>query len=207
MLSNEDNVGGSLSQDPYNTNAEKASSGFDVTHRFVSSAIYELPFGKTGKLLGDSKVARAALGGWQLGGIFVAQGGHPITFGVSPNPSNSTTPERPNRVCDGNLSGDQRTVDSWFQVSCFALPANFTYGNSARGAVRSPGLVNVDALVGRNFALTEKYNLEFRAEAFNLSNSVHFAAPGNTIGTPTAGKITATASPNRQIQFALRFRF
>ena len=89
----------------------------------------------------------------------------------------------------------------------FCLPANFTYGNSARGVVRSPGLVNVDALAGRNFALTEKYNLEFRAEAFNSTNSVHFASPGSTIGTETAGKITATSSPNRQIQFALRFRF
>ena len=207
VLSNEDNVGGAMPQDSNNTSAEKASSGFDVTHRFVTSAIYEVPLGRSGRLLGNSATGRALFGGWQLGGIFVAQGGHPLTLTASPKPSNTTTPERPDRICDGNLSSGRRSIEQWFQVSCFALPAPYTFGNTSRGVIRSPGLVNLDAMLSRTFALTERYRLEFRAEAFNLTNSAHFSAPATTVGTPQAGQITSDASPNRQIQLAARFVF
>ncbi|MDQ2900276.1 MAG: TonB-dependent receptor, partial [Acidobacteriota bacterium] len=207
ILSNEDNVGGAIPQDAHNTRAEKASSGFDVTHKFVTSGIYDIPFGKAGGMLSGSAFARALLGGWQLGGIFIAQGGHPLTIIASPNPANTTTPERANRLCDGSLGTDKRAVDRWFQVSCFALPAPYTYGNASRGVIRSPGLVNLDALIDRNFAIRERLNLEFRTEFFNLTNSVHFGSPGLTIGTPQAGRITSDAAPNREIQFALRLVF
>ena len=163
VLNNEDNVGGSVSQNPHNTSAEKASSGFDVTHKFVASGIYSVPLGRPN--------------GW------------------------------PDRTCDGNLSSSSRTVDQWFQVSCFALPAPYTYGNASRGVIRSPGLVNLDALISRNFAIRERATLEFRSEFFNLSNSAHFGAPGLTIGTAQAGRITSDAAPNRQVQFALRLLF
>ncbi|MBV8817107.1 MAG: TonB-dependent receptor, partial [Acidobacteriaceae bacterium] len=201
VLNNEDNVGGSMPQDPHNFRAEKASSGFDVTHKFVTSFIYNIPIGP----LANLAIAKNVLGGWQLGGIFVAQGGHPLTLTVSPNPSNSTTPERPDRVCNGNTSN--RTISQWFQVSCFVAPAPYTYGNASRGVVRGPGIVNLDALVSRNFRFRERFNLEFRSEFFNLTNSVHFGSPGTTIGAATAGTITSDASPNRQIQFALRLLF
>jgi hypothetical protein len=98
-------------------------------------------------------------------------------------------------------------VDEWFQVSCYALPAPYTYGNASRGTVISPGLVNLDALIARNFAIRERMSLEFRSEFFNITNSAHFGAPGLTIGTALAGRITSDASPNRQIQFALRLLF
>ncbi len=205
VLNNEDGVGGSVTQDPHNTAAEKSSAGFDVRHRFVSSVIYEVPLGRSGHLLGDHALSRAVLGGWQLGGILVAQSGHPLTPGVSPNPSNSTTPERPDRVCDGNTGNGN--IDQWFQVSCFALPAAYTYGNSARGTILSPGLVNFDGMLARSFAIGERVRLDFRAEAFNLTNSAHFGAPNTTIGTAQVGKITSTASPNRQLQFAARLVF
>jgi hypothetical protein len=207
VLNNEDGVGGSLTQNPYNTSAEKASSGFDVRQRFVSSVIYDIPLGRSGHLLGEHPFTHALLGGWQVGGIFVAQAGHPLTPGVSPNPSNTTTPERPNRSCSGNLPSDGRTVDQWFQVSCFALPAAYTYGNSSRGSILSPGLVNLDATLVRSFAVTERIRLDLRAEAFNLTNSAHFGSPNVTIGTAQAGKISSTSSPNRELQLALRLVF
>jgi hypothetical protein len=207
VLSNEDNVGGALSQNPYDTDAEKASSGFDVRHKFVTSGIYSIPLGQRNGLLGTQAIERAILGGWQVGGIFVAQGGHPLTLAASPNPANSTTPERPNRICSGDLPSGQRSANQWFQVSCYALPTPYTYGNASRGTVISPGLVNVDAFVARSFAIREQINLQFRGEFFNITNSVHSGAPGLTIGTATAGRITSDASPNRQIQFALRLVF
>ncbi len=207
VLNNEDNVGGGVPQNPLDWALEKADSGFDVPQHFVASVIYQLPVGAQGKLLGGSRVSRAVFGGWQVGGIFVDQSGFPLTPTVSPNPSNTTTPARPNRVCNGNLSGSAQTLNQWFQVSCFAPAAPYTYGNSARGVIRSPGMANLDALVDRNFTLTERMNLEFRSEFFNFTNSAHFGRPDMVIGTPQAGRITSDIAPNREIQFALRLMF
>jgi len=204
---NEDNTGGMVPQDPNNTNAEKAESGFDIRHRFVTNVVYNLPIGRPGKFLGDNPLGRQVFGGWQVGGIFTAQGGYPITPTVNPSPANSTTPERPNRVCNGNLDSGQRSIDGWYNVSCFGVPLPYTFGNSARDVIRVPGLINLDFLVDRTFNFTERYRLEFRSEFFNLTNTAHFGEPNVTINTGQAGRITNTGVPNRQIEFALRFLF
>jgi len=204
---NEDNTGGMVPQDPNNTNAEKAESGFDIRHRFVANVVYNLPIGRPGTLLGGNRLARQVLGGWQVGGIFTAQGGYPLTPTVNPSPANSTTPERPNRVCNGNLDSGQRSIDAWYNVSCFNVPSLYTYGNSARDVIRVPGLINIDFLVDRTFSFTERYRLEFRSEFFNLTNTAHFGEPNVTINTGQAGRITNTGVPNRQIEFAMRFLF
>jgi hypothetical protein len=156
---------------------------------------------------GLSKLARALLGGFQIGGIFVAQTGQPVNPGVAGNPANTTNPVRPNRLGDGRLARGRRNVDRWFDPSAFAVPAAFTYGNAGRNVLRSPGLVNLDFLVGRNFRLTETTRLELRGEFFNLTNTAHFGRPNATIGSPQAGRITGTAVPNRQVQIGLRLAF
>jgi hypothetical protein len=203
----EDTTIATLPQNQFNTNAEKASSGYDLRQRFVTSAIYDLPFGREGKWLGGSKVTRAIFSGFQLGGIFVAQTGQPVNPGVAGNPANTTNPTRPNRLADGKLDRGQRTVDRWFDPTAFALPAAFTYGNSGRNALRAPGLVNLDLLLGRNFNFTERTRLEFRGEFYNFTNSAHFGRPNAVIGSPQAGTITNTSLPNRQIQLGLRLVF
>ncbi len=207
VLNHEDNVGGSFPQNPLDWAAEKASSGFDVPHRFVDSLIYQLPMGKSGGFLGGNRVARLIAGGWGVGGIFVAQGGFPLTLTVSPNPANTTTPARPDRLCNGNVSGSQRSIGAWFDVACFARAAPFTYGNSGRGVIRAPGLVNLDFLAQRNFYFTEARYVEFRAELFNFGNSAHYGTPDTVIGTPQAGQITSTSTPNREVEFGLRMWF
>ncbi|MEO7142113.1 MAG: hypothetical protein ABI165_01280, partial [Bryobacteraceae bacterium] len=106
-----------------------------------------------------------------------------------------------------NLPGSQRVINQWFQVSCFAPAPPYNFGNASRGVIRAPGQVNLDALVDRTFRLGERFNLEFRTEFFNLTNSAHFGSPGLTIGTPQAGVISSDRSPNREIQFALRLLF
>jgi hypothetical protein len=194
-------------QDPFNTNAEKATSGFDIKHRFVTSFVYDLPLARGDGWLGGSKLARAVFGGFQIGGIFVAQTGQPVNPLVSGNPANTGGPVRPNRLGDGRLSRDERSVDRWFDVAAFAEPAPFTYGNSGRNVLRGPGLVNLDFLIARNFQLRESMRLELRGEFFNLTNTAHFARPNATIGSPQAGTITATAVPNRQVQIGLRLVF
>lgn len=195
--------GSTLPQNPYDTRAEKASSGIDLRHRWVTSAIYNLPFG--GK--DSAALARALFGGWQLGGIIVVQTGFPLTPTVAPNPANTTTPARPNQLRDGNLPRGDRTVDRWYDTTAFAPATAFNYGNSARNVLRAPGLANLDLLIARNFQLTERFRLEFRGEMFNATNSVHFGRPNLTINATQGGRITNTQAPNRNVQFGLRLGF
>ncbi|MBI3684736.1 MAG: TonB-dependent receptor [Acidobacteria bacterium] len=187
-------------QNPRDTRAERSHAGIDVRQRFVTSFIWELPFRGSG-------AARWLLREWQAGGIFTASSGVPMNPGLSPNPANTTGPVRPDRVGNGNLPRSERTVDRWYDPSAFAIPASFRYGNSGRNVVIAPGLVNFDALIGRNFPVGEKRRLEFRAEFFNFTNSVHFGRPNLTVNLAQAGRISDTASPNRQVQLGLRFTF
>lgn len=169
--------------------------------------MYDLPFGHADGWLRGSKLARAVFSGFQIGGIFVAQTGQPVNLDVAGNPANTTSPVRPGRLSDGRLARGERNVDRWFDPAAFAVPAAFTYGNSGRNVLRAPGLVNLDFLVGRNFHLTETTRLELRGEFFNLTNTAHFGKPNATIGSPQAGRITATAAPNRQVQLGVRLAF
>jgi hypothetical protein len=203
----DNNNGPNIPQDSFNTNAEKASSGFDIRNRLVTSFVYNLPFGRADGWLGGSRFAQAVFSGFQISGIFVAQTGQPVNPDVSGNPANTTNPVRPNRLQNGNLPRSERTVDRWFDPAAFAVPAPFTYGNSGRNVLRAPGLVNLDFLVGRNFRLTETIQLQLRGEFFNLTNTAHFGRPNATVGSPQFGHITATATPNRQVQLGVRLTF
>jgi hypothetical protein len=203
----EDTSSATIPQDQFNTNAEKGHSTYDLRHRSVTSVIYDLPFGREGGRLGANKVTRLIFGGFQLGGIFVMQTGQPVNLNVAGNPANTTNPVRPNRLADGNLSRGSRTIDRWFDPAAFALPAAFTFGNAGRNLIIAPGAVNLDLLIGRNFVFTERTRLEFRGEFYNATNTAHFGRPNADIGSPQAGTITNTATPNRQIQLGLRLVF
>ncbi len=198
----EDTTGTLTPQDPNNPDAEWALSGADVRHRFVTSFIYDLPFGNFGPA-----AARAILGGWQLGGVFTAQGGVPMSPTVAPSPANTTGTIRPNVVGDWALSGDERTMDRWYNVAAFAAPAAFTYGNAGRNIIIAPGLVNLDLLVSRTVKLTGKYRLDIRGEFYNVANAVHLGRPELNILSPNAGKITTTQRPPRQVQLGARLSF
>jgi hypothetical protein len=89
----------------------------------------------------------------------------------------------------------------------FAPPAAFTFGDAGRNIITAPGVVNLDLLIGRNFVFTERTRLEFRGEFYNATNTAHFGRPNAVIGSPQAGTITNTATPNRQIQLGLRLVF
>ena len=84
----------------------------------------------------------------------------------------------------------------------------FNYGNSARNLLFGPGFFNWDAGVFKNTRLTERLNLEFRAEFFNILNHANFGLPASNISVPTTvGRITSTANTPRDIQFALRLQY
>ncbi len=132
----------------YNLAAEEATSSFDIRQRFVLSSVYELPFGKGKPFLASSRFGNIVAGGWQLSGIFTKQTGLPFTPVESVDSSNTGTTERPNRIGSGILSSGQ-TINNWFNIAAFAVPAAYTFGNSGRNILTGPGATNIDLGLSR----------------------------------------------------------
>jgi hypothetical protein len=99
------------------------------------------------------------------------------------------------------------TPTDWFNVNAFATPAKYTLGNSGRNILQADDLIQVDLTLEKRFNITEKRQLEFRAEAFNVANRPTFAAPGASIGSASAPVVTTTLNANRIMQFALKLYF
>jgi hypothetical protein len=208
-----DGFGGQyFAQNPYDLAAEKGRSSDDARHRFVTSYVWELPFGRGKKWLGSAPgVTDAVLGGWQVAGVVTLMSGMPISALESTNVANTDSgARRPDRICNGNL-GDARTLDRWFDTSCYVLQPEFQYGNAGRNTIEGPGLVNFDLNASKSFNIREKTRLQFRSEIFNLTNTPHFGKPISTLGSPTFGKITSLArggtANTRIVQFGLRLMF
>jgi hypothetical protein len=157
-------------QDVYNAINDRATSGFDVRHRFVTTVLYDLPFFKNSKGL-----LRTAFGGWQVSTIMTFQGGFPGPVTANIDTTGTGVNSRPDQLPgqDGNLPGDQRTWSKWFNTGAFALAPFGRFGTSPRtDAVRLPGIINIDMSVNKRFRIRENMNFEFRTEIFNLPN--HF---------------------------------
>lgn len=187
---------------------EKTISRQHMPQRFFFAGVWNLPFG-SGRKYGTQGPLAKIIGGWQLSPIFEAQRGLPLSPSVAGNPANTTGGQRPNRVGDGNLPRSERTPQRWFDLSAFEVPDRFTFGNSAAWVLEGPGLVNLDMMLSRTFALSERFSLDFRTEFFNLFNEAHFNFPSGTINRPAGGRISSTMEccPARQIQFGMKLIF
>jgi hypothetical protein len=190
-------------QDSYNLAAERGLSPFDLRHRFVASYVWELPILKNrGDLWGK------AFGGWRTSGIVTLQSGTPFTIIDSFNPSlDGESGDRVNLVGNPNLPGDQRTVARWFNTAAFQRFSPPNFGNAGRDIVFSDGVKNFDMTLMKNFALGEDKTIEFRWEVFNVFNHPNFAIPVNDFNSASFGKVLSTSTPERQMQFALKFLF
>ncbi|MCL4401755.1 MAG: TonB-dependent receptor [Acidobacteria bacterium] len=187
-------------QDRYNMRAERAATQGDQKHRLVGSYVYELPWGGAGAM-------NRIFGHWRIGGVTTLHGGAPITIGNTPDTTASNGgAQRPNRVGDGNLPRDQRTLQRFFDTAAFVAPAAYTFGNSGRGVVRGPGLVNFDAMLSKSIPVREAMAFTIRLEAFNLTNTPPFNAPNATRGSPRFG-IISSAGNGRILQAAVKFKF
>ncbi|MBS1835952.1 MAG: TonB-dependent receptor [Acidobacteria bacterium] len=179
----------------------------DRRNILVFNHVWELPFGKGRKFL-QSGPAGWVLGNWDLGGVWTATSGDRFTATLAAAVSNSAGGggDRPNRIADGNLPSDQRTIDRWFDTSAFVAPAQFTFGNSARGILIGPGAFTTNLNVQRNFPIGERFRLQFRTEMYNAFNRANFATPNAAIGNAQAGQISSTAEA-RTMQLALKLYF
>lgn len=173
---------------------ERGLTSFDIPQNLTASVGYELPY------------HHGVLGGWQLQGIVVLRSGRPFTPTISRDVANTGIGgQRPIRTGSGTL--DNPTLAAWFDKTAFAAPANFTYGNSGVNILREDRFKNLDLSLFKQFRITEKARVQFRAEAFNLTNTPSFAAPGTNFDTASGGVVTSTVSTPRNVQFAIKLNY
>jgi len=193
-------------QNAYNPQGDRSVSGFDLTHSFSGNFNYELPFGRGKAFNPSNKMLSYVTGGWQLNAILILHSGTPYDVIYQGDLANTG-----NTFVRANLVGDptpaNRTPAEWINTSAFAIPSPYTFGDLGRNSLRSDWYRNLDFSVFRRFPITERVQLEFRAEAFNATNSVVFAAPGNVINATGFGVVTSTANTPRQVQVALKLAF
>ena len=170
---------------------------YDITNNLTLSSVIDLPFGKGRPLLPNAEgILNTVVGGWQLAGIFTDRTGLPYTPVLASDIANiGASGQWPNLI--GNPKIAHPTAHEWFNPAAFGIPAEYTFGNSRRDILRSQGLVDLDATLKKNFALTSDKDLEFRFEGFNVANHPTFNAPNATIGSASAGVVTSTLNSNR----------
>ncbi|MGA3236040.1 MAG: carboxypeptidase-like regulatory domain-containing protein [Bryobacteraceae bacterium] len=186
---------------------QKALASFNIPQNLTVSAGYQLPFGKGRRYLANTNgFTNSVLGGWQMQGILTLHSGLPFTPTISRDVSNTGIGgQLPNRIASGQLSNP--TIADWFNKAAFVVPANYTYGNSDSDILRADRFKNLDFSLFKAFQVNERVRIEFRAEAFNLTNSPTFNPPGTNIDTSSGGVVTSTLSAPRNIQGALKFSF
>jgi hypothetical protein len=198
---------------PSEYSKNKAVSDFDRTHSFVAAASYELPFGKRKPYVSDG-VGAAILGGWQLNPLLTWYSG--IPFFVAADGSSLNAPQN-QQVADqvnGNVTklGGVGTGTPFYDTSAFRAVSDVRFGNMGLNALRGPWLFNANLGLFRKFTLTERMDLQFRAEALNVTNTPALANPNNNVSTPSNFMaITSTnansTSAQRTIRFGLRLAF
>ncbi|MGA7962804.1 MAG: hypothetical protein WCA33_14015, partial [Candidatus Acidiferrales bacterium] len=204
-----------LVSNPFDLRADYGPATYDVRNIGVISAIYDLPIGHGKMYLGEVTGATSKLvSGWGVTSIVTLQSGFPFTPQLSYNPSNNGDTRNPVRpFLNPEFSGPVilGKPAQWFNPNAFIAPPTLIgfYGNMGRDAYTGPGLATWDFSVLKNTSITERCNLQFRAEIFNLLNRANFNTPNLIVFTPsgvsgTAGAISSTATTSRQVQFALK---
>ena len=199
--------GGIPWSNPLNGSFDHGRCLFDRPQVFRLSGVYALPFKQN-----------ILVKGWQMSGGVTAQSGSPwnVTVGFDQAGDVVAGSERPNLVMPADQIM-QHSVTQWANPAGFGLPAPGTFGNLQRDFLWGPGTVDLDYAVMKETQIKEQLRLQFRAEFFNLLNHANFALPiagafaqtpnGGGVPNPTFGKITATTTASRQIQFALKILF
>jgi hypothetical protein len=200
-------------QNEFDRTMDRSVLGSDFPHRLVFSGVYDLPFGKGRKFAGAaSKGVDLLIGGWQMNGIYTYQSGQPLVFGVSGTPpyagirASYTGSEVQTSGSYSDRLGGPSGGPGYLNAAAFRLPRSFEFGDTPRldSRNRGPRTVSLDFSLIKNFALLETVRLQFRAEAFNLTNTPVFGLPNTTVGNPGFGVIGSQANQPRNLQIALK---
>jgi hypothetical protein len=209
---------GTPNLNPANFQLDKGPSDFNIPHRWVASALYELPFGQGKPYL--SALGRGGdllIRGWQVNAIASWQSGVPRIV-ASPN---GTTLAFVSQRADatgvdmyssfGSVTpredfGGANTRRYWINPNAFSQTAPLKFGTSGRNILQGPAWWNFDLSLFKNFFIKEATQVQFRAEAFNAFNNVQFNPPEQNVVSPNFGTLQGAQRP-RVMQMALRFIF
>ncbi|MCC6368850.1 MAG: TonB-dependent receptor [Bryobacterales bacterium] len=196
-----------------NLRDNKGPAVFDRPHQLNFSAVYEPPFFKK-----SPAPVRLLLAGWQIAPIWTAYVGAYLTPG---NFNVQNTGSRPDVLRNPNLSRGDRTIDRWFDTEAIQNATPGRFGNAGKGIIQGSGVNNWDVNLSKNFYITERHRVQFRAELFNFFNHAQFDDPvlqpavrdaAGRLLNPTAGKITSASDfgfrqTERVVQFGLKYIF
>jgi Carboxypeptidase regulatory-like domain len=201
---------------------ERASSAFDARNVFNANFIYELPFGAGQPYLAQNGFERAVFSHWQISSIFIARSGFPVNLTTSgTGPDGNTNEQRPNLVPGQPLY----LAGGTFNPAAFCTPGTADplypggtcpagFGDVPRNYLRGPGVWQSDWALSRRFPVTERVQVQFRAEVFNVANRAQFANPDGLISATDFGKIYLPLNTTpiglgtpRQFQFLLKLQF
>ncbi len=212
----------------FDINADYGNVSYVRRNRFVGTFEYDLPFGRGQHFAGNvGHLTNLAVGGWSIAGIQLWQSGPFLTPSFSGTDPSGTgvlvrgvqPAQRPDCVAGVSPNAANQGLNSWFNVNAFATPANNIgrFGNCGVGNLVGPGTVTFAGTAGKNFAITERFNLRYEAQFANLFNHVNLAAPATNISSPsTFGTIANVQDANtsygpsagpRNIQMSLRLTF
>lgn len=180
--------------DAFNRELERDVSSGDIPRVFSAGWVYKIP-------------RLWKMSGWQIAGLVRVQAGDavPVTQATNTLSAFGYAVQRPNRLSNPN-NFDGRSASTWFNKAAFTAAGQYAIGNSSRNPVRGPGLQNADLMIGKTFQITERLNLEFRAEAFNVSNTPPLNDPNGSFGSTAFGTITSAGNP-RDFEFVAKLRF
>ena len=204
----------------------KGTQGGNTPHKFDMSAIYQLPFGPGKKFANNNGALAQIVGGWQLNGYFTAFSGTPFSVSASTTSLNAPgSPQRADQVKEPQILWGIGPDTPYFDVTAFKPVTDARFGTAGFNTLRGPGYANLDMSLFRTFAVRNGTNLQFRLEAFNVTNTPHFQNPAglnvsnlqlNADGTVRAlngfGVIAGTNSVGREyderyIRLGLRLSF
>ena len=169
--------------DAYNRHLEKDVSSGDIPRVFALGWVYDIP-------------RLWKISGWQIAGLVRVQAGDAVavTQATNNNSSLGFAVQRPNRLSDPNQF-EGRGGAKYFNTAAFTAAPQFAIGTSSRNPVRGPGLQNADLMIGKTFRITERVNLELRAEVFNVSNTPPLNDPNGSFGSAAFGSIASAGNP------------
>ncbi|HLJ18248.1 MAG TPA: carboxypeptidase regulatory-like domain-containing protein [Bryobacteraceae bacterium] len=190
--------------DPYDLNAYRGVSDFNVPQNFVLNAYWQLPSPGRG-------LAKALLGGWATTGIWTWQSGFPLNIKSGGDYSYSlptVANDQAQLVSPWQYTTGSRgqRIQEWFTINSFTHPAPNTFGNVGRNTLIGPGTFNIDFAIHRTFSMSERFTLQYRAEFFDFLNHPELNNPNTTLNANTFGQITTARDP-RIIQMALKLIF
>ena len=176
-----------------------ANSDYDSRHSGTLSVVYDLPFGIGRHYLNSGAITNIVLGGWSVDTLYSARAGLPVNVLLTRSaielPDGNNVDQRPHRVQGVPLYLSTRSIKQWINPAAFSLPTLGTWGNAGRNIANGPALWQDDSAVEKAFHATERNNIIFRAEAFNMFNRAQFEQPSATLGIATnsnAGTRTLT---------------